>query len=249
MNPGSDPMLLPRYTVLGAGRWAGILAGILNKEGRSAAALPGNRQAPDENDEAYLARLRDRLEDAGEIVWIAVPPGPHVRLMVRAALDQGRHVIVEKPWLADASESRALDDFAAARRLRCAVHYQYCLLDRVRELSATLDQGRGLEFSGQFTIGRASLNGIPANLNLGSHLVSLWRDAFPRAVRGELVVGYEMADRRAVTLTGPGGTHEIDFSQNAEPIIQRFITAFEAGRSGPISLAIASEIGEISQCL
>ena len=249
MNPSSKPAPLPRYTVLGAGRWAGILAGILNKEGRGVAVLSGNRQAPDENTEAYLARQRRRLEDAGEIVWIAVPPGPHVPLMVRAALEQGRHVIVEKPWLADAAESRALDDFAAARGLRCAVHYQYCLLDRVRELSVTLDQGAGWAFSGQFTIGRASLNGIAANLNLGSHLVSLWRDAFPKAARGEMFVGYELADCRSVTLTGPRGAHEIDFSQNAEPIIQRFITAFEAGTFGPISLTVAAEIGEISLCL
>jgi hypothetical protein len=242
-------MTTPGYTVLGAGRWAGILVNILTQMGRHASAVSGNRRLPGESDEAYEARLRDQLQSASEIVWIAVPPGPHVASMARAALEEGRHVIVEKPWLADAAETRALELLAVARGLNCAVHYQYCLLDQVRALSDTLDQGRDAVFSGQFTIGRVSLNGIPATLNLGSHLVSLWLAAFPRASLGTLVTGYEQEDRRYIELAAPGGPYRIDFTGNAEPIVQRFITGFETGAAGPVSLALAAKIGEITQCL
>lgn len=211
--------------------------------------LDGVRRLPDESDSDYRARLVDRLGDGGEIVWIAVPPGPHSIAMVETALAAGRHVIVEKPWLAPAAESRMLAARAASLGLRCAVHYQYLFLTAVQELLASRIDGAGMVFSGQFTIARAAPNGIPAGPNLGSHLVALWRGAFPEADRGSLIAGYEREDLRMMSLEGRAAPHIVDFTVNAEPIIQRFIAAFEAGAPGPIGLELAAEIGEIAACL
>ncbi len=239
----------PRYTILGKGRWAHVLTDILGGMGRQAAMLDGVRRASDESDSEYRARLADRLHDAGEIVWIAVPPGPHSVAMLEAALEAGRHVIVEKPWLAAPSQSRTLETRAVSLGLRCAVHYQYLFLTEVQELLASGIDGAGMVFSGQFTIARTSRNGIPAGPNLGSHLVALWRGAFPAADRGSLIAGYEQENLRMISLEGRAAPHIVDFTVNAEPIIQRFVAAFEAGDPGPVGLELAAEIGEIAACL
>lgn len=240
---------VPRYTILGKGRWAHVLTDILGGMGRQATMLDGVRRASHESDSGYRARLTDRLRDGGEIVWIAVPPGPHSFVMVDAALEAGRHVIVEKPWLASRDESRMLDRRAAALGLRCAVHYQYLFLAEIQALLAAGIDGAGLVFSGQFTIARASRNGLAAGPNLGSHLVALWRGAFPAAERGSLTTGYEQENLRMISLEGRARPHVVDFTDNAEPIIQRFIAAFEVGGPGPIRLELAAEIGEIAACL
>ncbi|MDC6726221.1 hypothetical protein, partial [Leclercia adecarboxylata] len=67
----------PRYAILGAGRWARVLADILAGMGRDAKLLDGVRRREGEADADYRARLADRIAAAGDIVWIAVPPGPH----------------------------------------------------------------------------------------------------------------------------------------------------------------------------
>lgn len=239
----------PRYTILGSGRWAHILVEILNGIGRQAAMIGSIRRQPDESDISYRARLTDRLSGAGDIVWIAVPPGPHSVAMVEAALDAGRHIIVEKPWPADPSQSRFIETRAAMLGLRCAVHFQYLFLDAIQSLRATGNDGADMVFSGQFTIARASANGVPAGPNLGSHLVSLWRVAFPAAALGSLVVGYEQVNRRMMCLESEEATRMVDFTDNAEPIIQRFIKAFETGTPGLVGLSLAAEIGEIAACL
>lgn len=207
------------------------------------------RRHSDESDTAYRARLTALLGDSGDILWIAVPPGLHSVAMVEAALDAGCHIIVEKPWLADPSQSLLLETRAAMLGLRCAVHFQYLFLDAIRSLRAIGNDGAGAVFSGQFTIARASANGVPAGPNLGSHLVSLWRVAFPAAALGSLVVGYEQENRRMMCLHSDQAARLVDFTDNAEPIIQRFVTAFESGAPGLVGLSLAAEIGEIAACL
>ena len=238
-----------QYTVFGGGRWARVLVDVLARMDRHATLMSSVRRIANESDDAYRSRLRHEFAQAGDTVWIAVPPGCHSVLMAKAALEAGRHVIVEKPWPGSAEDSRALEERARSLGLGCAVHYQYPFLDALQALRERVGDGAGHVFSGRFTIARASHNGIPAMLNLGSHLVAIWRMTFAGSTRGEIVVGYEQDDRRYVRLDGFGASHVVDFTHNAEPIIQRFVAAFEARDPGLVGPEIATQIGEIVKCL
>jgi Oxidoreductase family, NAD-binding Rossmann fold len=239
----------PQYTILGSGRWAGVLSDVLSRMERRATQMLSIRILAGEDDDSYRSRLGHEFARAADTVWIAVPPGPHSVLMVEAALDVGRHVIVEKPWPGSEDDSSRLEARARSLGLGCAVHYQYPFLDAVQALRERIGDGAGHVFSGRFNISRASRNDIPAALNLGSHLVAIWRVAFPGSILGDLVVGYERDDSRLIRLDGSRASKVVDFTHNAEPIIQRFIAAFESGNPGLIGPEIASQIGEIVKCI
>jgi predicted dehydrogenase len=238
---------LPGYAVLGAGRWGVMIGGILERMGRRATVIGGLRRNVGESDAAHARRVADMIPDDAGSVWIAVPPGPHSSMLVEVAIGAGRNVLIEKPWPAARPASRALDERARAAGLRVAVHFQYLELSEIVAANRALERGRGLSFAGTFTIGRAARNGIPPLPNLGSHLLALWRWAFPAAMLDGVTVGYECRDRRSVRV----GDAEIDFTRNAEPIIQRFVEDFErpAGEADLPSLEFAAEIGELTAAL
>jgi hypothetical protein len=59
--------------------------------------------------------------------------------------------------------------------------------------------------------------------NLGSHLAAIRRHAAPRSQIAELVCAYEAPEQRRVWLD----EESIDFLDNREPLIQRFVEGFE----------------------
>jgi len=88
----------PAYVILGRGRWAGRMQGILASEQRRISSIPATRRTSGETDAAYRSRLAEAMSASGaQIAWLCVLPGPHVSLMIDAALDAGLHVVAEKP--------------------------------------------------------------------------------------------------------------------------------------------------------
>ncbi len=89
----------PAYAIAGKGRWGQRMHALLAGEGRRADFLLEVRQKEVEPDSAYVSRMAEQFrKSAAQIAWLCVPPGPHVPLLMHAALDAGLHVIVEKPW-------------------------------------------------------------------------------------------------------------------------------------------------------
>ncbi len=153
--------------------------------------------------------------------------------MTQAALEAGLNVVVEKPWLNSEAETKPLLELASRKSLVCGVHYQYCLLEAVEAWQRDLNRGAGFEFGGRFTISRPDRVGIDPIENLGSHLISIRNYAVPLARLGEIKCGHEMADERRVWLARTGDQiASIDFLQNREPIIQRFIEGVESAMGG-----------------
>ena len=153
----------PSYVVLGRGRWAGRMQSILGAENRSVAAIPETRRASEETDTAYRSRLADvlRASDA-QIAWLCVLPGPHVPLMIDAALDAGLHVVTEKPWQASQGVTTALVAKAKSLRRLIAVHFEYCLLEEVERWRRDFHPGTGLRFGGRFFLSRPDHTGMSA---------------------------------------------------------------------------------------
>jgi Oxidoreductase family, NAD-binding Rossmann fold len=245
----------PSYVVLGRGRWAERMQSILDAENRSVALIPETRRASEETDSAYRSRLADAMRaiDA-QIAWLCVLPGPHVALMIDAALDAGLHVVTEKPWQASRGATSALVARAKSLRRLIAVHFEYCFVDEVERWRRDFHPGAGLRFGGRFYLSRPDHTGMSAIDNLGSHLLAIRAYAAPNSALQEIRCGYEQPDERSVWLEKRNTRVAfIDLLANKEPIIQRFIAKVEASLEGAdfplgleFGLRVANEVEALS---
>src|SRR5271163_3879373 len=132
----------PSYVILGRGRWARRMKSILDAENRRVAVIAETRHTSEETDSAYRSRLADALRASdAQIAWLCVLPGPHVPLMIDAALDAGLHVVTEKPWQASQGVTSALVVRAKSLRRLIAVHFEYCLLEEVERWRRDFQSG------------------------------------------------------------------------------------------------------------
>ncbi|MGB8472761.1 MAG: hypothetical protein WCE61_01605 [Candidatus Acidiferrum sp.] len=242
------------YVILGRGRWAARMQGILVAENRRVAGIPDVRQANGETDTAYRARLAEAMSESGaQIAWLCVLPGPHIPLATEAALDAGLHVVVEKPWQCSRVITESL--IAKARLLRrlIAVHFEYCLLEEVERWRRDFHLGEGLRFGGRFFLSRPDHTGMTAMANLGSHLLAIRAYAAPKSALQEIRCGYEQLDERCVWLERRNTRAAfIDLLSNKEPIIQRFIAKVEASLDGadfPFGLEFALRVAKDAEAL
>src|SRR5271165_1188075 len=242
------------YVILGRGRWAARMQNILAAENRRVAVIPETRRTSGETDPAYRSRLGDamRASDA-QTAWLCVFPGPHVPLMIDAALDAGLHVVTEKPWQASQGVTSALVARAKSLHRLIAVHFEYCLLEEVERWRRDFHLGTGLRFGGRFFLSRPDHTGMSALDNLGSHLLAIRAYAAPKSWLQEIHSGYEQPDERSVWLE-KGNTRLafIDLLANKEPIIQRFIAKVEASREGavfPLDLEFALRVSNDAEPL
>jgi hypothetical protein len=244
----------PPYVILGRGRWTAQMQTILTAENRRVAIIPETRRASEETDSAYRSRLADamRASDA-QIVWLCVLPGPHVPLMIDAALDAGLHVVTEKPCQASQGVTSALVARAKSLRRLIAVHFEYCLLEEVERWRRDFQSGTGLRFGGRFFLTRPDHTGMSALDNLGSHLLAIRAYAAPKSTLQEIRCGYEQPDERCVWLEKRNTRIAfIDLLANKERIIQRFIAKVEASLEAhdfPFDLAFALCVSNDTEAL
>jgi hypothetical protein len=240
----------PEYAIVGNGRWAGVMHGILSEQSlkhSKVTIVQETRRREHENDSEYQARMSASMAaTAAKVAWICVPPSPNTLLLAAAAVNNGMHVIAEKPWIWTESASQAILAQGNARGVVVGVHYEYCLLDAVESWRSRERGGAGLQFRGRFMTSAPDRLRVPALENLGSHLFAIRAYAAPEAEISRIDCGYDQPDERMVSLTqGDRSISAIDFSANREPIIQRFIARFERALDGgpfPFTLDFALEV-------
>lgn len=239
----------PVYAILGRGRWARRMQSVLTGERRHFVAIEGIRQQAGESDAAYRGRLAREMGKTGaQIAWACVLPGPHVPLMVDAALDAGLHMICEKPWQAPRAVTESLVARAKSLRRVVAVHYEYCFLTEVERWRKEFSPLSGLTFGGNFFLSRPNHTGMSALDNLGSHLLAIREYAAPSARLGEIRCGYEEADERSAWLKKSGQPVAfLNLLEQKELIIQRFLAAVEAALDNgifPVDLEFGVRVAE-----
>jgi predicted dehydrogenase len=224
----------PAYVILGRGRWAKRMQPIIAGEGRSVAAIEETRQKFSESPEAYLSRLVAGMKTSrAQIAWLCVTPGPHVTLMIQAAIEAGLHVVAEKPWYGSAEDTKRLMALAAAKGRLVAVHYEYCVLDEVQKWKERFYPGSDLQFGGRFFLSRSDQSGIPAIDNLGCHILAIREWAVPYSKSSQIECAYERADERRVWLEeGKQKIGSIDLLNHRELIVQRFMKRVEGALDG-----------------
>jgi Oxidoreductase family, NAD-binding Rossmann fold len=224
----------PAYAIAGKGRWGQRMYALLDGEDRQVDFLLEVRQKDDEPDGAYVSRMAEQFrKSAAQVAWLCVPPGAHVPLLMRATLDAGLHVIVEKPWVYSAEETAALQQLAEQKARNIGVHFEYCFLSKVESWQQRYGSEADLQFGGSFTVTASDRTGTPAIQNLGSHLLAMHTFAVPQSGIGEIRCAYETQDQRLIWLDSRERRIEvIDFFNSKEPIIQRFLVQFESGMDG-----------------
>jgi len=224
----------PAYVVLGRGRWAQKMKPIIAGEGRTVGMIEETRQRPSESLSSYVSRLAEAMKASpAQIAWPCVSPGPHVSLMIQAALEADLHVIAEKPWYGSAADTGRLQALARARRRLIGVHFEYLVHGEVEKWKSSFCPGSGLRFGGHFFLGRPYQGDIPAIDNLGCHLFAIREFAVPASEIAEMQCAYERPDERLVWLE-QGGRRiaSIDLFKGSERIIQDFMKKVEAALDG-----------------
>jgi hypothetical protein len=222
---------------------------ILAAENLRVASISETRQSSGESDSAYKSRLAERMRvSSAQIAWLCVLPGPHVAIMIEAALDAGLHVVVEKPWQSSQRVTESLVAKAKSLHRVIAVHFEYCLLDEVERWGRDFHPGKGLRFGGRFFISRPDHMGISAMDNLGSHLLAIRAYAVTQSAVQEIRCGYEQPDERSVWLEKRNTRVAfLNLLENKEPIIQRFAAKVEDALDGgdfPLDLEFALRVSK-----
>jgi predicted dehydrogenase len=237
----------PAYVIVGRGRWARKMRPIISGEARRVALIEEARQRHSESESDYLARLAAAMKASGaRIAWLCVTPGRHVCLMIRAAIEAGLHLIVEKPWYGSNEETQSLQALARSEGRVIAVHFEYLVLKEVEEWRANFHPGAGCSFGGRFFLSHSDKSGIPPIDNLGCHLLAIREYAVPSAEISEIVCGYELPDERLVWIDkGEQRLSSIDLFNHRQLVIQRFMQKVEAALDGaafPFDLEFARRV-------
>lgn len=237
----------PAYVILGRGRWARKMLPIIAAEGRTVTAIEETRQRASEDTANYISRLSEAMKESqAQIAWLCISPGPHVSLMIQAALEAGLHIVAEKPWYGSVADTERLEALAHARCKLIAVHFEYLVHREVVKWRNTFYPGSGLRFGGRFFLSRPDHSGIPAIDNLGSHLMAIREFAVPDSETHEMQFAYERTDERTVWLDRGGKrVASIDLLKDSEGIIQDFMKKVEAALDGaafPFDLRFAFRV-------
>ncbi len=192
--------------LIGFGYWGPNLArNISETPGLSLAAIADAR--PDRLDVAArrypsVARYADAValidSDTLHAVAIATPVSTHVAL-AKAAIERGRHLLVEKPLAPTSAEAAALGELASRRGVCLMVDHTFVYTGAVRKIKAIVDAGE----LGPLLY----LDSVRVNLGLFQHDTNVMWDLAPHDLA---IVDYLIAERPiAVSADGsaPAGYH------------------------------------------
>jgi len=171
---------------------------------RVLAPFPSVRQA------MVFADILD--DDAVEAVAIATPVGTHYSL-AKAALQKGKHVLLEKPLAVSVSQGRELVELAAQKDLRLMCDHTFCYTGAVRKIKQIIDAGELGEIL-YFDSIRINLGLFQSDVNviwdLATHDLAIVDFLFPGrnpmqvSAHGVAHAGNSIENIAYVTLTYPG---------------------------------------------
>jgi len=198
------PNLARNLATVDGGELAVLCDADMGRLQRMARQLPGPRLVTD-----YADVLADDTIDG---VVLATPVDTHFQL-AHAALEAGKHVLVEKPLATTSADCEALIALADARGLRLMVGHVFVYNPAVRRVKELIDAGELGEiqyiYSQRLNLGQVRQD-VNAMWNFAPHDISIlcdWLDAEPSDVtaRGFSYVQPGIEDVVFMTMAFPGG--------------------------------------------
>ncbi len=241
------------YAILGRGRWGRVIHNILSGSGRkSFISSLSIREYYNEPIKNYKKRILGELNQKSplfDVLWIAVMPGPHQECIIECAIECNKHVICEKPLYVNTVKLEALNNKAKNKGLVIAVHLQYCFLDKLKLLSQGYNNNE-CSFYGSFFVKKPNSLNIDSKYNLGIHILAIYQAYFSNSRLENIDNGYGEKDLREVRLTNKSNFDVIDFTNNKELLIQKFVSSMEhsisKGKNFPINLEFYNKLVKIA---
>ena len=217
----------PVFALVGQGRWGKKIQKILIDLGYSVVVIPLSRKEPFETKHQYALRAEALLARVDfDILWLSIPPQGQFTLLCEG-MRSCRHIIIEKPLLLNKEQISEIRTMAFERSVTVGVHYQYCFLDAIYELKNLIkSEVSKFEFSGVFRVANSNRLGISPEFNLGIHLVAIKMLHFPNAKLGKIESAYDSTNRRYFSLACDKKKYSLDFTENREPLVQRFVAEY-----------------------
>jgi hypothetical protein len=175
VKKGSDPV---NFGVIGYGYWGpNIVRNLMTSGGFRGACNRGSQpSARNRAQKAYpgiqVTADAGELLSSTEIDAIAVisPVWTHYEL-TKAALENGKHVFVEKPFTSNAAQGEELIELAAKKNLKIMVDHTFLFTGAVQKIRQLLDEG---------TLGKLYYyDSMRVNLGLFQHDINVLWDLAP----------------------------------------------------------------------
>ena len=190
-----------KFGVIGYGYWGpNIVRNLMGLEGSEVAAIAEiSAHARQRAQKAYQGVLitDDAMEIIGspdiDAIAVVSPVWTHYKL-AKAALENGKHVFVEKPFTSTSAQGEELIDLAARKNLIIMVDHTFLFTGAVRKIRQLLDDG---------ALGNLYYyDSTRVNLGLFQHDVNVLWDLAPHdlSIMDYLIKG----DPDAVVATGQG---------------------------------------------
>lgn len=208
---------MPSIAIVGYGYWGpklvrnfllnGSFSPVLIVEENAERLTRGLRENPGAQGVASYAKMLSRPDVAA--VVLATPVATHYPL-AKAALESGKHVLVEKPLATTTAHAEELVALAAARQLVLGVDHTYVYhpaVQRIRELVRSGELGK-----------LAYIDSSRINLGLFQHDVNVLWDL---AVH-DLAIINTLTDERPVTVQAIGVAHLTQNIENIGILILRY---------------------------
>ena len=137
-----------KFGVIGYGYWGpNIVRNLVNLEGSQVLAIADFSEAARKRAQKAYPGIRvtanaSELIQSTEIDAVAVvsPVWTHYEL-TKAALENGKHVFVEKPFTSDAAQGEELIELAAKKNLTLMVDHTFLFTGAVTKIRQLLDNG------------------------------------------------------------------------------------------------------------
>lgn len=194
-------MNIVNFGVIGYGYWGpNIVRNLVNLEGSQVIAIAEiSAEARNRAQRAYpgIKVTADASEviKSSEIDAIAVvsPVWTHYEL-TKAALENGKHVFVEKPFTSNAAQAETLIELAAKKNLKIMVDHTFLFTGAVRKISQLLNEG---------SLGKLYYyDSTRVNLGLFQHDINVLWDLAPHDL--SIMDHLLKASPEAVVATGQG---------------------------------------------
>lgn len=141
------------------------------------------------HNKADFAKLEDVPLDIYDAAMLCTPDSVKLELM-NYLLSNGKHVLVEKPMIAEEADLRRLDDIAHSQNLACYTAYNHRFEPAITQLKQVLDSGDlGTIYSARLYYGNGTARNVRDSLwrdtgsgvlrDLGSHLLDLTQYLLP----------------------------------------------------------------------
>lgn len=220
-------MSKPTFGLVGQGRWGRVIHGVLTELDFQVTVFPLSRKSQSETALEYASRVRRFLGEVEfDILWLATSPQDQFILLCEG-LHRTRHIIIEKPLLISEREALVICEIASATSSTIGVNYQYCFLEEIFDLKKVDGLLRAdCIFDGIFTVPQPNRLSISPEVNLGIHLAAIKLLHFPEARLGNIISSYESENRRSFKITCENATWVLDFTENRQPLVQRFLSEY-----------------------